>query len=66
MEPNENQQEDGKKAKVSLKEASKDADVCYKTQKNFRREAEKSLMRRSANQFICLYKQNVVAIVGNC
>jgi hypothetical protein len=30
MEPNENQQEDGKKAKDSLKEASKDDDVCYK------------------------------------
>ena len=30
MDPNENQQEDGKKAKDLFKEASKDANLCYK------------------------------------
>jgi hypothetical protein len=58
MEPNENQQEDWEKGEIYLlKEASKDADVCYRRFENFIQKREKSLiMRRAAKQFNCLYK----------
>jgi hypothetical protein len=55
-DPGWNQQEDvhGKSRKDLLKEASKDTDVCYQRLKNFILKPEISLMRRAAEQFICL------------